>query len=81
MVSTKLEDVTRQGSCKILRRKLHLRGSLLLVLIQFLGGGVGLIAYLSLSGSGREVCVSVHLEVVSLCLKGVKSFRSAASVY
>ena len=41
MVLTKLEDVTRQGSCKILRRKLCLRGSLLLVLIQFLGGGVG----------------------------------------
>ena len=41
MVLTKLEDVTRQGSCKILRRKLRLRGSLLLVLIQFLGGGVG----------------------------------------
>ena len=55
MVSTKLEDVTRQGSCKILRRKLHLRGSLLLVLIQFLGGGVVVVAYLSLSGSGRKV--------------------------
>ena len=35
MVITKLEDVTRQGSCKILWRKLRLRGSLLLVLIQF----------------------------------------------
>ena len=52
---TKLENVTRQGSCKILRRKLRLRGSLLLVLIQFYGGGVGLVAYLSLSRSGREV--------------------------
>ena len=45
MVITKVEDVTRQGSCKILWRKLRLRGSLLLVLIQFLGGvrgkGVG----------------------------------------
>ena len=29
MVITKLEDVTRQGSCKILIRKLRLRGSLL----------------------------------------------------
>ena len=38
---TKREDVTKQGSYKILRRKLSLRGSLLLVLIQFLGGGVG----------------------------------------
>ena len=58
MVLTKLEDVTRQGSCKILRRKLCLRGSLLLVLIQFLGGGVGwggVVVYLSLSGSGRKV--------------------------
>ena len=55
MVTTELEDVTRQGSCKVFLRKLPLRGSLLLVLIQFLGGGVGLIAYLSLSGSGREV--------------------------
>ena len=36
-------------------RKLRLRGCLLLVLIQFLGGGVGVVAYLSLSGSGREV--------------------------
>ena len=32
-----------------------LRGSILLVLIQFWGVGVGLVAYLSLSGSGREV--------------------------
>ena len=51
----KLEDVIRQGSCKILWRKLRLRRSLLLVLIQIFGGGVGLVAYLSLSGSGREV--------------------------
>ena len=56
MVMTKREDVTKQGSCKILCRKLRLRGSLLLVLIQFrAGGGVGVVAYLSLSGSGREV--------------------------
>ena len=55
MVITKVEDVTRQGSCKILWRKLRLRGGLLLVLIQFLGGGVGVVAYLSLSGSGRKV--------------------------
>ena len=47
MVKSKREDITKQGSCKILRRKLHLRGSLLsvLVLIQFFegwdGGGVG----------------------------------------
>ena len=54
MVTTKREDVTKQGSCKILSRKLHLRESLLLVLvlIQFLGGGVGVVAYLSLSGKG-----------------------------
>ena len=31
---------------------MRLRGSLLLVLIQFVWGGVGLVAYLSLSGSG-----------------------------
>ena len=30
-------------------------GSPLLVLIQFFGSGVGVVAYLSLSGSGREV--------------------------
>ena len=42
MVKTKREDVTRQGSCKLLRRKLRLLGSLLLVLIQvFLQGGGG----------------------------------------
>ena len=35
---TKREDVTKQGFCKILWRKLRLRGSFLLVLIQFLGG-------------------------------------------
>ena len=53
----KREDVTKQGSCKILERKLCLRGSLLLVLIQFfLGGGWGgVVIFLSLSGSGREV--------------------------
>ena len=53
---TKREDVTKQGSCKILWRKLRLRGSLLLLFIQFGGrGGVLVVAYLSLSGSGREV--------------------------
>ena len=52
---TKREDVTKQGSCKILKRKLGLWGSLLLVLIHFLGGGVGVVDYLSLSRSGWEV--------------------------
>ena len=53
MVITKREDVTKQGFCKILRRKLRLRGSLLLILIQFFGGwegklgGIGMGAYLS----------------------------------
>ena len=60
MVITNCEDVTKRGFCQILRRKLCLRGSLLLVLIQFWGGGesgkgdgmrVG--AYLSLSGRRR----------------------------
>ena len=45
MVKTKRKDVTKQGFCKILWRKLRLQWSLLLVLIQFLGGvrgkGVG----------------------------------------
>ena len=62
MVMIKLEDETRQGSCKILWRKFRLRASLLLVLVQcFLGGrdqkegrGWALID-LSLSLSGREV--------------------------
>ena len=66
MLITKREDVTKPGFCKILWRKLRLRRSLLLVLIQFflaegggrggLGGemgGVGVGFYLSLSG--REV--------------------------
>ena len=49
------EDVTKQGFCKILRTKLSFRGSLLLVLTQFLGGweggrGLGICAYLGLSG-------------------------------
>ena len=35
MLMTKREEVTKQGFCKILWRKLRLRGSLLLVLIQF----------------------------------------------
>ena len=56
MVLTKREDVTKQGFCKTLLRKLLLRGSLKLVLIPFFGGrGEGVNAYLSLSGSGREV--------------------------
>ena len=56
MVLTKREDVTKQGFCKILQRKVRLRGSILLVFIQFFGGGrgkgfgVGVGAYLSLSG-------------------------------
>ena len=35
MPVTKREEVTKQGFCKILGRTLRLRGSLLLVLIQF----------------------------------------------
>ena len=47
MAITKREDVTKQGSCKILSRKLQLQGSILLVLvlIQFWGAGVGVVAY------------------------------------
>ena len=43
MVIPKREDVTKQGCCKILSRKLRLRGSLFLVLIKFcwVGGGRG----------------------------------------
>ena len=41
MVLTKREDVTKQGFCKMLQRKVRLRGSLLLVFIQFFGGGRG----------------------------------------
>ena len=41
MVITKWEDVTKQGFSKILWRKLCLPWSLLLVIIQFLGGGRG----------------------------------------
>ena len=55
MVIAKREDVTKQGFCQILSRKLRLRGSLLLELIQFLGDGVGVGALLSLSGIRREV--------------------------
>ena len=57
MVTTKREDVIMQGFCKILWRKLRLRGSLL-VLIQYfvcVGGvrWVGVGACFSLSGKGR----------------------------
>ena len=56
MVLTKREDVTKQGFCKTLLRKLRLRGSLKLALIPFFGArGEGVDTYLSLSGSGREV--------------------------
>ena len=41
MVIKKREDVTKQGFCKILRRKLSFRGSLLLVLTHFWAGGKG----------------------------------------
>ena len=41
MVITTREDVTKQGSCKLLSQKLCLRGSLLLEIIQVLGGGGG----------------------------------------
>ena len=58
----KREDVTKQGFCKILGRKLCLRGSLLLVLIQFFWGGWGgVVIFLSLSGSAREVGWGGHL--------------------
>ena len=41
---TKCKHATKQGFCKILLRKLHLQGSLLLVLTHFcsVGGGSGL---------------------------------------
>ena len=70
MVTTKREDVTKQGSCKMLSRKLHLRESLLLVLvlIQFLGGGVGVVAYLSLSGRGGGVGAYSRLGAYKLFL-------------
>ena len=56
MVITKREDVTKQGFCKTLLRKLRLCGSLKLVLIPLLeGSGKGVGTYLSLSGSGRGV--------------------------
>ena len=51
MVITKLEDVTKQAFCKILCRKLRLRGSLLSVTYstffgwEVKGGGVGVGAY------------------------------------
>ena len=59
LIKKKREEVTRQGLCKILLRKLPPRGSLLLVLIQFqfkshchsIGWGGGG-AYLSLIGAG-----------------------------
>ena len=53
MVITKREDVTKQGFCKTLWRKLRIRGSLKLVLIPFWGGG---------GVAGKEwalICVSV----------------------
>ena len=60
MPVTKHEEVTKQGLCKILRRTLRLRGSLLLVLFNFnfnliitQVGGVGVGAYLSLIGRER----------------------------
>ena len=61
MIITKREDVTMQGSCKILwNKRIRLRGSLLLVLIQSFfcvggGRGVGVSGLLSLSGKGRAV--------------------------
>ena len=41
MLMTKREEVTRQGFCKILRRKLRPRGSLLLEFIHSSGWGGG----------------------------------------
>ena len=41
MVLTKREEVTKQGFCKILRRKLRPQGSLLLELIHLIGWGGG----------------------------------------
>ena len=52
MVITEREDVTKQGSCKILWRKLLLRGSLLLLRTYSI---LGVVANLSLSRSGRKV--------------------------
>ena len=52
MVITEREDVTKQGSCKILGRKLHLRGIKSLISIYSI---LGVVANLSSSGSGRKV--------------------------
>ena len=50
MVITKLEDVTRQGL-----KKTPSSGKSLINTYSFFGVGVGVVAYLSSSGSGREV--------------------------
>ena len=52
MLITKREKVTKQGFCKILRRRLRPRGSLLLEFIHSSGWG-GVSAYLSLIGRSR----------------------------
>ena len=62
-VKTKREDVTKQGSCKLLWRKLRLLGGLLLVFIQVflrgggweLEGGLRVGAYLILSTRWMEL--------------------------
>ena len=51
MVITKHEDITKQGFCKTLWKKLRLQGSLFLVIIQFFGEGVG--GEMGWGGSGR----------------------------
>ena len=41
MLITKREEVTKKGFCKILRRKLRLRGSLLYILVLIYSSGWG----------------------------------------
>ena len=63
MPVTKREEVTKQGFCKILGRTLRLRGSLLLVLIQFLGGvrgkGVDKLSVNNFKGSAQLTQFSI----------------------
>ena len=75
MVITKLEDVTRQGL-----KKTPSSGKSLINTYSFLGVGVEVVAYLSLSGSGREVGRGGHLfEAGRLFEVGANSMLGAYS--
>ena len=79
MLITKREEVTKQGFCNILWRRLRPRGSLLLEFIHWSGWG-GVSAYLSLIGGSRGWALIRGRALINFfCLQDGRLFEVGAN--